>query len=222
MKLKKSTYNSNFIGAKNFLIVLKRKKINTNFFKANSSYIFSSRNGIISLKSKISKSDNPYIKSQIKSFRTVNKYRKMGLNCYNVVFFQVESPLRDKNFFIKKVCLHAKLKKKIKVGNINTIRDYSWAPEVMKAVYYLTKLKPCNIILSSGHGISGKEIVKLAYKENNLNYKKYLIINNSLFRKNEAKVMIGSKNNTKILKNKFNFKLNLFSRNLVKKMIKSI
>ena len=112
MKLKKSTFNSNFIGVKNFLIVLKKKKININFFKANSSYIFSSRNGIISLKSKISKNDNPYIRSQIKSFKAINKYRRMGLNCYNVVFFQVESPLRDKNFFIKKVCLHAKLKKK--------------------------------------------------------------------------------------------------------------
>ena len=39
---------------------------------------------------------------------------------------QIESPLREKSFFIKKVCLHAKENKTVTVGNINTIRDYSW------------------------------------------------------------------------------------------------
>jgi GDPmannose 4,6-dehydratase len=38
---------------------------------------------------------------------------------------QIESPLRPDDFFIKKVCLGAKNKKKITVGNINTFRDYS-------------------------------------------------------------------------------------------------
>ena len=63
---------------------------------------------------------------------------------------QIESPLRDKNFFIKKVCLHAKKRKKVVVGNIYTLRDYSWIEDIVKGVYYATFIKPCDIILSSG------------------------------------------------------------------------
>ena len=57
------------------------------------------------------------------------------------MFLQVESPLRNNDFLIKKICEHAKSKKHVKVGNLNTIRDYSWAPEIVKGVYYLTKIK---------------------------------------------------------------------------------
>ena len=222
LKLKKSTFNSNFLGAKNFLIILKKKKLKTKFFKANSAYIFYSKNGIVSIKSKISNNQNPYIKSQIKAFKIIRLYRKKGINCYNLIFFQVESPLRAKDFLIKKACIHAKYKKKINVGNIKTVRDYSWAPEIVKGVYFLTKLSPCDIIFSSGYGISGEQIIKFAYKESKLNYKKYFKINNNLFRRNEVKTMIGSKNNTNIIKNNFKWKLNTFGKKLVKKMFKSI
>ena len=63
------------------------------------------------------------------------------------------------------------------------MRDYSWAPEIVKAVYYLSKLKPRDMILSSGHGIAGKEILKAAYKESSLNYMHYHKINKYCFAK---------------------------------------
>ena len=52
---------------------------------------------------------------------------------------QIESPLRDNDYLIKKICKHAKFKKHISVGNLSTIRDYSWAPEIVKGIFYLTK-----------------------------------------------------------------------------------
>ena len=86
---------------------------------------------------------------------------------------QVESPLRPKDFLIKKVCLGAKNRKKITVGNINTYRDYSWITEVVKAILLSTKLSSKDFIISAGRKISGKEILATAYKLNKLDFKDF-------------------------------------------------
>ena len=222
INLKKITNDSNYIGAKKFLEILYKYKIKAKFYKANSGYIFDQRNGLINIKSKISKNNNPYIQSQIKAYQEVRKFRKRGINCCSLIFMQVESPLRNNDFLIKKICVHAKLKKHISVGNLNTIRDYSWAPEIVKGVYCLTKIKPRDLILSSGQGISGHEILKTAYKLNNLDYKKYFSVNKKYIRPNEIKTMIGSNKNYTILSKKFNFKIKIGGKKLVKKVYDSI
>ena len=222
INLKKKTNDSNHVGAKKFLEILYKYKIKSQFYKANSGYIFEPKNGLINLDSSFSKNNNPYIQSQIKSYKEVVKFRKKGINCCSLIFMQVESPLRTKDFLIKKICEHAKLKKRIRVGNLNTIRDYSWAPEIVKGVYYLTKIKPRDLILSSGQGISGQEILKTAYRLSNLDYKKYFSVNKKYIRPNEIKTMIGSNKNYAILSKKFNFKIKIGGKKLVKKIYNSL
>ena len=222
VNLKKETNDSNYIGAKNFLEIIYKYKIKSKFYKANSGYIFEQRNGIISTRSKMSKNNNPYIQSQIRAYNEVKKFRKRGIDCCSLIFLQVESPLRNSDFLIKKICEHAKLKRYISVGNLNTIRDYSWVTEIVKGIYYLTKIKPRDLILSSGQGISGNEILKTAYKQNNLDYRKYFSINKKFIRPNEIQIMIGSNKNYDILTKKFNFKIKIGGKELVKKFYSSI
>ena len=222
VNLKKETNDSNYIGEKNFLEIIYKYKIKSKFYKANSGYIFEQRNGIISTRSKMSKNNNPYIQSQIRAYNEVKKFRKRGIDCCSLIFLQVESPLRNSDFLIKKICEHAKLKKYISVGNLNTIRDYSWVTEIVKGIYYLTKIKPRDLILSSGQGISGNEILKTAYKQNNLDYRKYFSINKKFIRPNEIQIMIGSNKNYDILTKKFNFKIKIGGKELVKKFYSSI
>jgi len=222
IELKKETNDSNYVGAKNFLEVLYNNKIKSKFFKANSGYIFDQKNTPININSKISSNKNPYIQSQIRAYKEVKRFRKKGLKCYSLIFLQVESALRSNHFFIKKVCEHAKYKKTVSVGNLNTIRDYSWAPEIVKGIFYSTKIKARDIILSSGQGISGKEILKIAYKLNNLDYNDYFFINKKFIRKNEIKKMIGSKKNHSILTKRFNFRIKTNKKKLIKKIYNSI
>ncbi len=221
-KLKKETYESHFIGTKNFLEVIKKLKLNIKFFKANSGYIFKPTKGTINLNCKLSTINNPYVKSQIKTFKLIKNYRNFNLSLYSLIFLQIESPLRNKDFFIKKVCIHAKNKKKITVGNVDTIRDYSWAPDIAKSIYYLSKLPARDIILSSGIGISGREILNIAYRQNRLNYKKFFRVDEKYFRKNEDKILIGKKENTNILMKKFKFRFSTYGSKLIKKMYNQI
>ena len=222
IKLKKVTNDSNYIGAKKILEILHKYELKTNFYKANSGYIFEPNKGLVNLKSKISKNKNPYIQSQIKAYKEVKTFRKKGVNCCSIMFLQVESPLRDNDFFIKKVCTHAKLKKNITVGNLNTIRDYSWAPEIVKGIYYLTRIKARDLMLSSGQGISGHEILKTAYKQNKLDYRKYFSINKKFIRPNEIKVMMGSNKNYEILNKKFKYQIKTSGAKLIKKIFSTI
>ncbi len=222
IKSKKETLSSHYYGTKNFLDILKSQKLDTKFFKANSGYIFQPKNGLIHLNCKFSSNDNPYIKAQQKVFNLIKIYRKFGLNLSNLIFLQIESPLRKNDFFIKKVCLGSKNKKKIIVGNLNTFRDYSWITDVVKAIHLTSKLKSKDYIISAGKKLSGIEIIKTAYNLNKLDYRKYFSINKKFFRKKESKFLIGSNKNSLHLKNKHNFKFNIFGKKLIEKMYKSL
>ena len=76
INLKKKTNDSNYVGARKFLEILHKYKIKSNFYKANSGYIFEQKNGLINLNSSFSKNNNPYIQSQIKAYKEVKKFRK--------------------------------------------------------------------------------------------------------------------------------------------------
>jgi GDPmannose 4,6-dehydratase len=222
LKSPKETFQSHYNGTKNFLDVLKQKNLKIKFFKANSGYIFAPNKGKIDLNCNFSTNKNPYVKAQKQTFKLLKKYRQFGLNLSNLVFMQIESPLRSKDFLIKKVCVGAKKRDKINVGNINTYRDYSWITEIVKAILLTTKLTPRDFIISAGRKISGKEILMTAYKLNNLDYKKYVSINKRFVRKNEDRILIGSYKNSLYLKNKFDFKFRIFGNSLINKMYKSL
>ena len=207
LKNQKETYQSHYNGSKNFLDVLKEKNLKIKFFKANSGYIFTPNKGKIDLNCKFSSNKNPYIKAQKKTFKLLKKYRQFGLNLSNLVFMQVESPLRGNDFLIKKVCLGAKNKYKIKVGNINTFRDYSWITEVVKAIILSSKLTSKDFIISAGRKISVREILAAAYKLNKLDFNKFYSIDKKFYRKNEDKILMGSIKNSLYLKKNSNLDL---------------
>ena len=220
-----STYKSNYTGAFNFLQILKKKKLKIKFIKANSAYIFNGDKKKITINSKLINPESPYTKSQIKAYKMIKKFRTYGLNCYSAIFFNIESYLRSKKFITQKVCyLAKKIKekkiKKINVGNINTIRDFGWAPEIVRALYLMIYLKPCDLLIGTGKPIKIRNVIKYAFEYWNLDYKKYININKNLIRKKERKQIIGSMTQTfkKLKKWKWNPKI--YGKRLIFKMAK--
>ena len=78
------------------------------------------------------------------------------------------------------------------------------------------------MIISSGQEISGYEILKTAYKKNNLDYRKYFSINKKFVRPNEVRKMIGSNKNYEILSKKFNYQIKIGGTKLIKKIYNSL
>ena len=216
------TMNSNFYGALNFLKILKEKNLDIKFFKASSGYIFEKLNYKNETKTKYVKPNNPYIKSQIEAHRAVSRFRNLGLNCSSLIFFNIESPLKSEHFLLNKVKNFVKFRKKkfLKLGNINSIRDFSWAPEIMKGVYYSSFLKSQDIIFGSGKNFSIKEMVKYFFEFKNIDFEKYVRINKSLFRKNEKQNLITIKINSNKLLKKRKWIAKVYGKKLVKKLYK--
>ena len=83
--LSRETKDSNFTGAKNFLEIIEKERINLNFFKGNSGYIFKPKNGVVDLKCSLIKPNNPYVKAQQSAYKLIKKYRLRNLNCYSLI-----------------------------------------------------------------------------------------------------------------------------------------
>ncbi len=219
-KQPKETMVSNYIGTKNFLEIIEKEDIKTKFFKANSGYIFNSKGKKITNNSELIKPNSPYTRSQIKSYKLINKYRNKKFQCSNLIFFNVESHLRSDGYLIKKICNSIKLIKenklqKLKIGNIHCIRDFSWAPEIMKAVFYFSKLNSKNIILGTGKEMSIKQVLDILFKLKKLNYKNHIVIDKKLFRKNEQLVISCSITKTVSLLKKFKWKPKIYGKKLL-------
>lgn len=223
----KATYLSNHIGAKNFLKVIIKQKLNTKFFKANSGYIFNGEKSKISLSSKLVKPDSPYTRSQIASYKLIKRYRSLGLSCYSLIFFNIESNISSKDFVAKKICYSCREIKKnrlkeIILGNINTVRDFSWAPEIVKGIYLIKNLKPQDVIMGSGVPMKIKDFIFHAFNFYKLDYKKYITFNKKFFRKNERLKIVASMKETLLLLSKWNWKTKIYGKQLVYKMCKDL
>ena len=207
----KNTYFSNYLGAEKFLSILKEENLKIKFFKANSAYIFNGKGKKISIKSDLIKPESPYTNSQIKAFNLIKKYRNLGLKCYSIIFFNIESPLSPIDYIAKKICFLAKkIKNKkinhITVGNINTVRDFGWAPEMVKAVYLMKNLKPQDMLVGTGVSMTIKKLIYYAFNYHNLNYKNYIKVDKKLYRKHERIKIVGSMTKTFRLLNKWKWK----------------
>jgi len=220
--LKKSTMDSNFLGCKNFVKVLYKNDLKINLLKANSGYIFSSINLKNPSNNKLIKVNSPYVNAQQKAFRMIQEYRNKGINCSNIILFNAESHLRPNDYFIKKVCIYIKKniykKQKLKLGNIKIIRDFGWVPDLVKAIYYMTYLKPCDLIIGSGKKISLEKILQIIFKIKNLNYKKYIEFDKKLFRKNEKEKIFCDIEYTKKILKKWKWKPKIYKKKLMHKI----
>ena len=105
----------------------------------------------------------------------------MNFLWYSIIFFNIESPLASLNFIAKKICYLSKLIKEekidqIKVGNIESIRDFGWAPEMVYAVYLMKNLKPQDMLVGSGKAMSIRQLIYHAFNYRKFNYKNYIYL----------------------------------------------
>jgi len=219
-KESKATLDSNFYGAQIFLNIIYKNKLKIKFFKSNSAYIFKTLKQEKNLKYKFVKPNSPYVEAQIKAFKVVKKFRKLGVNCYSLIFFNIESPLKPNSFILNKVSNFIKFKKKniLKLGNIDLIRDFSWAPEIMRGVFYILNSKPQDIVFGSGKSFYLRQMIKFFFDLKKMNYKEHIKIDKSLLRKNEKKnISISEIKKNQLLKKK-NWIPKIYGKKLVKKL----
>ena len=186
-KKKNQTYESNYIGCKNFLEGLKILNLKSKFFNSSSSEIFSDTKKRITINSK-KKPISPYGMAKLLSFNLTKKFRNTyNLNAYNFVFFNSESIFREKGYLISKICLAAinakNFDKKTDFGKLDVIREWNWCEE---QCYLITKClikKSNDFILSNGKEYSGYQMLNYAFQYFKLDFRKFVKIKKKYYRK---------------------------------------
>ena len=183
------TLESISVGTLNILEVIRFHKLQSKFYNASSSECFGEtpENGATEKTSFNPRS--PYAVAKSAAFWQVANYRE----AYNIfacsgILFNHESPLRPSRFVTKKIIEAAcKIKKgkskELKLGNIDIIRDWGYAPEYVEAMFsMLQQSLPGDFVIATGKAISLKEFAKIVFEKLDLDFTKYVSSNDKLKR----------------------------------------
>ena len=171
------------IGTLNLLEAVKLIKPDSKIYQASSSEMFG--NSIDSdgfqRESTPMNPVSPYCCAKVFSYNICRNYRNSyGMFVSNGILFNHESPRRGTNFVTNKVCKEAVkislgLSKELKLGNLDSTRDWGHAKDYVKAMWEILQLdKPDDFVCATGVSHSVRELVNYVFTRLGLNWSEYV------------------------------------------------
>ena len=218
-----STLNTNINGTHFMLSAIKDFSPKTKFYFAASSEMFGKVKESPQNEETAFHPRSAYGISKVAGFELTRNYRE----AYNIyacsgILFNHESPRRGFEFVTRKIShsvarIKLGLQKDLKLGNVNSKRDWGHASDYVVAMWKMLQQKEANdYVIGTGKMHSVKDFAKLAFSHVGLDYKKYIKINKNLLRPAEVDTL---RANYKKAEKKLNWKPNIDFKNLVKQMV---
>jgi GDPmannose 4,6-dehydratase len=142
---------------------------------------------------------NPYGIAKAFAYHTVRAYRrKYGQFATNVIFFTNESLRRTPEFVFRKVTrgvaeIVAGRSEHLTLGNLDTVRDWGYAPEYAALSVKLLDLEhPDDFVVATGEGHTVRELASTAFGLVGLDWTKYARVDDTLVRPSEQMPIIGN------------------------------
>jgi len=166
---------------------------------------------------------SPYGCAKLFGYHITRTYR-LGYDIFaaNGILFNHESPRRGVNFVTKKVTRIAAriklgLENKLRLGNLDAMRDWGYAKDYMEAVHLILQQdKADDWVVSTGEYHSVKEFVEKVFQYLDLDPWKYIQIEDRYKRPNEVPALLGD--SSKIRK-QLNWKPKVGFDELIKMMV---
>ena len=125
--------------------------------------------------------NSPYAAAKLYSFHMTRVYREAyGIFACNGILFNHESPLRGLEFVTRKITnsvakIKLGLQSELRLGNMETRRDWGFAPEYVKAMWMVMQQdRADDYVIATGETHSVREFVEEAFKAAGLNWKDYV------------------------------------------------
>lgn len=141
---------------------------------------------------------SPYACAKLAAYTlTINYKEAYNLHCSNSISFNHESPRRAKHFVTAKIVSQAVkilygLENKIILGDTSSRRDWSHAIDICDGMYkIITAEKPDNYVIASGKSYSVQYFLERVFEKLNLEWQKYLKIDEKYFRPSEVHHLCG-------------------------------
>jgi len=194
------TIQTNAVGVLNMLETYKNIVPNAKFYQASSSEMFgncvednNSQNENTSMKPV-----SPYGCAKLLGYNLVRHYRHAyKLHACNGILFNHESPRRGSNFVTNKVVKTAveiaKGKKdKLVMGNLDSYRDWGHSKDYVRAMNMIINHDvPDDFVVSTGKTYSVRDLCKTTFDFLNLDYTKYVTIDDKFKRPEELNYLCG-------------------------------
>lgn len=219
------TINFNIISTTNLLEAIRLTNPKIKFYQASSSEMFGNvdKNNLPINKNTAFHPISPYGISKAASHWITVNYRE-AYNIFAVcgICFNHESVLRSKYFVTKKIIntavkISMGLDKELKLGNLNVYRDWGYVPKYVEAMWLMLQQDiPKDYIISSGEVHSLEEFVKKVFEKLNLNFKKFLKIDNKLYRLIDLEINYGDNSKAK---NELKWEYNISFEQLISQLV---
>jgi GDPmannose 4,6-dehydratase len=141
---------------------------------------------------------NPYGIAKAFAYHTMRAYRaQYGTFATNAIFFTNESFRRTTEFVFRKVTrsvaeIVAGKRTSLSLGNIETTRDWGYAPEYAAfAIDLLSRERPDDFVVATGEAHTVRDLVATAFGLVGLDWQKYVQVDTSLVRRSEAVPIVG-------------------------------
>jgi len=128
----------------------------------------------------------------------VKNYRE-GYNLFasNGILFNHESPRRGETFVTRKITRAATriklgLQDKLYLGNLEAKRDWGFAGDFVEAMWLILQQdEPDDYVIATGESYSVRQFAEKVFQKLELDYQKYVEIDQRYFRPTEVDVLLG-------------------------------
>ena len=193
-----STINININGTMYVLEALKECAPECKFYFAGSSEMFGKVHETPQNEETPFHPRSPYGISKVAGFDLTRNYREAyGMFACSGVLFNHESERRGMEFVTRKITSGVaaiKLGKqdKLFLGNLDARRDWGYAPEYVEAMWMmLQQPEPDDYVIATGETHSVQEFAEAAFRTVDLDWRQYVVNDNSLKRPAEVDLLVG-------------------------------
>lgn len=180
------------IGTLNLLECLRFLKRPIRFYNAASSECFGDTGQTRANEQTPFRPRSPYAVAKSAAFWQVTNYREAyGLFACSGILFNHESPLRPARFVTRKIVAAARRiaagsAEPLRLGNIDIVRDWGWAPEYVDAMWrMLQQDEPDDYVIATGRSCALRDFVAEAFAAVDLDWRRHVQLDSSLLRPTE-------------------------------------
>ena len=220
-----STIGTNVNGTHYMLAAMKERVPHCRFYFAASSEMFGNATATPQNENTSFHPRSAYGISKVAGFHLTTNYRQTyDLYAVNGICFNHESPRRGFEFVSRKVTnTVAKIKlgraKKLVLGNLDAKRDWGYAVDYVRAMWLMLQQKdPDDYVIATCESHSVTELVEIAFRCVELDWKEYMSIDQRLYRPAEIYELRG---NPAKAKNKLGWEPAITFEQLIEMMVKA-
>jgi GDPmannose 4,6-dehydratase len=187
------------LGVTRMLEAIRQVDPSVRFYQASSSEMFGKVREIPQTELTPFHPRSPYgVAKAYGHFLTVNYRESFGIYAVSGILFNHESPRRGLEFVTRKVSdgvarIHLGRASELRIGNLDAQRDWGFAGDYVRAMWaMLQQPEPSDYLVATGLAHSVRDLCRIAFEHVGLDYKKYVVVDQRLYRPAEVDHLLGN------------------------------